>query len=71
MFSKKSLLLFTLVTTAQFGLAQSLPNTQIKYLDIPSSIKIDGKANEWNNQFQAFNHNTNIFYSIANAPKSP
>lgn len=55
------LLLFSLAATAQ-----KLPNIQQGSLYAPANIKIDGKTTEWNNQFQAYNHATDIFYTISN-----
>ena len=52
-----------------FGLssyAQKLPNVQKVSLRAPNNIKIDAKITEWGNQFQAYNHATDIFYTIAN-----
>ena len=46
--------------------AQKLPNVQVKGIRAPDNIKIDGKAIEWNNQFQAYNKATNLFYTISN-----
>ncbi len=46
--------------------AQKLPNKQEVSLRAPADIKIDGNAIEWNNQFQAYNRATEIFYTIAN-----
>jgi hypothetical protein len=46
--------------------AQKLPNTQVASLRAPTNIKVDGKASEWGNQFQANNKTTEIFYTIAN-----
>src|ERR1700761_303273 len=46
--------------------AQKLPNVQTASLRAPANMKIDGKATEWNNQFQAYNHATDIFYTISN-----
>jgi len=46
--------------------AQKLPNKQEVSLRAPADIKIDGQATEWNNQYQAYNKNTEIFYTIAN-----
>jgi hypothetical protein len=46
--------------------AQKLPNIQQTNLRAPAEIKIDGKATEWDNKFQAYNHATDIFYSISN-----
>ncbi len=46
--------------------AQKLPNKQEVSLWAPTNIKIDGKAIEWNNKFQAYNHATDIFYTLAN-----
>jgi len=46
--------------------AQKLPNVQLTNLRAPAAIKIDGKAAEWNNQFQAYNRATDIFYTLSN-----
>lgn len=43
-----------------------LPEKQQISLRAPAKVKIDGRANEWNNDFHAYNHTTDIFYSIAN-----
>ncbi|MDB5024864.1 MAG: hypothetical protein JWP78_2619 [Mucilaginibacter sp.] len=53
-----------------FIYAQKLPNVQQKSLLAPQEIKIDGKATEWNNQFQAYNHAADIFYTISNDDKN-
>lgn len=57
-------LLQLLITSVCPG--QKLPNKQVISLIAPVNIKIDGKANEWNNKFQAYNTATNIFYTISN-----
>jgi hypothetical protein len=54
-------LLFTLATSAQ-----KLPHIQQVSVHAPADIKIDGKATEWNNRFQAYNTNNQLFYTIAN-----
>jgi len=47
--------------------AQKLPNVQPSTgLRAPATIKVDGKANEWDATFQAYNHATDIYYSMAN-----
>jgi len=46
--------------------AQTLPKVQEASLRAPDNIKIDGKPTEWNNQFQAYNTATDLFYTIAN-----
>lgn len=46
--------------------AQKLPTIQATGLRLPAGNKIDGKATEWNNQFQAYNKTTGIFYTLAN-----
>lgn len=46
--------------------AQKLPNKQQVSLRAPTNIKVDGKATEWDNKFQAYNTATDIFYTIAN-----
>ncbi len=61
---KKTLWVLLLFTAP--AIAQKLPNVQTASLRAPANIKIDGKATEWNNQFQAYNSATDIFYTIAN-----
>jgi len=56
--------IITLATNA--AIAQKLPTTQQVSLRAPDKLKIDGKATEWNNQLQAYNKATDIFYTIAN-----
>ncbi len=46
--------------------AQNLPNVQKNSLRAPATIKIDGKAKEWDGQYQAYNKITEVFYRIAN-----
>jgi hypothetical protein len=46
--------------------AQKLPNKQIVSLRAPVNIKIDGKTNEWNDLLQAYNHATEVFYTLSN-----
>jgi len=46
--------------------AQHLPEKQTTSIRAPSTVKIDGKADEWPEQLQAYNHATNIYYTIAN-----
>jgi hypothetical protein len=49
-----------------FIYAQKLPNIQQISLRAPVDIKTDGKASEWNNIFQAYNHTIDIFYTLSN-----
>src|SRR5476651_1199450 len=46
--------------------AQKLPNVQQTSLRAPANIKIDGKTTEWDNQFQAYNRATDVFYTLSN-----
>ncbi len=48
------------------AIAQKLPNVQTASLRVPANVKIDGKAVEWNNQFQAYNKATGLFYTMCN-----
>jgi len=45
--------------------AQKLPNKQEVSLHAPVNVKIDGNAAEWG-ALQAYNNNTDIFYTLAN-----
>ena len=46
--------------------AQKLPNVQPAGIYAPADVKVDGKATEWNNQLQAYNKSTAVFYTMAN-----
>jgi hypothetical protein len=46
--------------------AQKLPNIQNSGFRAPVNVKVDGKATEWGNQFQAYNKGAQVFYTIAN-----
>lgn len=46
--------------------AQKLPKVQQVSLHAPANVKIDGKATEWGNQFEAFNPTSRVFYTLAN-----
>src|SRR6187402_1229772 len=54
-------LLFTITATAQ-----KLPGKQKISLRAPGNIKIDGKADEWDNKLQAYNNATETSYTISN-----
>jgi hypothetical protein len=49
--------------------SQKLPNKQETSVRAPSNIKIDGKSTEWNDQFQAYNKATDIYYTLSNDDK--
>ena len=55
--------------TANLTLGQTLPNVQKESVWAPATILIDGKASEWNNQYQAHNNATEIDYTICNDDK--
>lgn len=46
--------------------AQKLPTIQVAGLRLPATTKIDGKTDEWNNHFQAYNKANGIYYTLAN-----
>lgn len=65
-FKKILILTFLLVLGSIVRIqAQKLPNIQQNSLRAPRNINIDGKKAEWGS-FQAYNHATDVFYSIAN-----
>jgi hypothetical protein len=64
--------LFVLAGTylfAQTADPKKLASIQVGSVLAPSPIKIDGKLNEWNGNFQAYNHNTRLLYILANDGK--
>jgi len=71
MWKFKSTRFLVQLTTALIGVttlanAQNLPNVQKNSLRAPATIKIDGKAKEWDGKYLAYNKVTEVFYSIAN-----
>jgi hypothetical protein len=58
--------LLVLLLTTGTGYAQKLPGVQQGGVFAPADIKIDGKATEWGDKFQAYNNATEIFYTVAN-----
>jgi hypothetical protein len=49
--------------------AQKLPKIQQTSFRAPLNIRIDGKLNEWDNQFKAYNTATEVFYTLSNDDK--
>ena len=49
--------------------AQKLPGVQQASVKAPANIKIDGKADEWADRFEAYNPATELWYTIANDDK--
>jgi hypothetical protein len=47
--------------------AQKLPKVQTASVAAPANIKVDGKATEWGNKFQAFNRTTEVYYTLSNS----
>lgn len=64
--TKYLLILFTCILTTKAVQAQKLPNVQKASVWAPDKIKIDGKADEWNDQYQAHNNATDIYYTLSN-----
>jgi len=62
---KITLLLLSVLAFANAN-AQKLPGKQETSVRIPANVKIDGKATEWNNKFQADNGTADLLYTIAN-----
>jgi len=62
-----SAFLIILITIIPFAVnAQKLPAVQQVSVYTPTSIKVDGKATEWDDKFQAYNRATDIFYTLSN-----
>jgi len=49
--------------------AQKLSNTQKQSIHAPAKVKIDGRANEWGDHLQAYNHAIQVDYTVANDDK--
>ncbi len=61
-----AIILSTALLVTASAIAQKLPGVQEVSVRAPANIKVDGKLTEWNNQFQAYNKATEIFYTISN-----
>lgn len=46
--------------------AQKLPAVQEASVTAPANVKVDAKLGEWENNFQALNKTTDIYYTMAN-----
>lgn len=46
--------------------AQKLPAVQEASVAAPANVKVDAKLGEWNDNFQALNKTTDIYYTMAN-----
>jgi hypothetical protein len=54
--------------TLAFG--QKLPKVQTSSVRAPANIRIDGKTTEWNDQFQAHNLGSHMYYTLSNDDKN-
>src|SRR6185437_6410480 len=68
---KKLVLIHTLIYAAGLGaFAQShLKTVQVTSVWAPANVRIDGKLNEWEDNFQAYNKSTRLFYTLSNNEK--
>ncbi|HEY9535280.1 MAG TPA: hypothetical protein VIQ77_12135 [Mucilaginibacter sp.] len=65
--------LFVLACTCVFAQdveSKKLNSVQIGSVLAPEKVKIDGKLNEWNNDFKAYNRSTRILYILSNDEKN-
>lgn len=67
------MVLFTLSCARVF--AQDADNKKLNTVQMgsvlaPEKVKIDGKLNEWNNGFKAYNRNTRLLYILSNDDKN-
>lgn len=61
-----SVLVILLVNISFTAKAQKLPQIQQTGKLAPADIKIDGKTMEWKDEFQAYNMNNRIYYTLSN-----
>jgi hypothetical protein len=57
---------FFLLLTVGAVSAQKPPNQQRSSVRAPANIKMDGRASEWDNKFQAYSNNTQFYYTVSN-----
>ncbi len=68
--SLQATLTLLLIFATIFTQAQKINNIQTISLLAPEKVKIDGKFNEWNDTFQAYNKTTKIWYTLSNDDKN-
>jgi hypothetical protein len=68
--SARQWLCIVLLFVCTIAAAQKLPSEQKASVRPPANIKIDGKANEWDNKFQAYSNHTQFFYTLSNDEKN-
>ena len=59
------LIFFAFLTVSTFA-QNRLPNVQLNSVRLPDGFKLDRKVSVWPDTMQAFNHNNNIYYTLAN-----
>ncbi len=62
----KAILFYIVIIFCSVSITQKLPNIQKKSVRTPLNVRVDGKALEWENKFQAYNKSTNVFYTLSN-----
>ncbi len=67
---KRTCLILLLSFFLTNAFAQKLPDVQTGAMAAPSTVKVDGKALEWNDTFAAENKRTEVFYTLANDDKN-
>jgi hypothetical protein len=68
----KKLIIFhvlLLLTGLKIFAQAHLKNVQVTSVWAPANVKIDGKINEWEDNFQAYNKSTKLFYTLSNNEK--
>ncbi len=63
---RKLLSVLLVLTAFSSAYPQKLPKVQTVSVRAPATIKIDGKATEWNDKLQAYNTAAGLFYTISN-----
>lgn len=69
MSSKKITFTFIIQLLVLAAYSQNLPKIQQTSLRAPANVKIDGKAADWGDKFEAKNPTTELLYTIANDDK--
>ena len=69
-FTKTALNTFCLIASS-LTIAQAQKLSDVQEVSVwASAVKVDGKHNEWENNFKATNKSTNLTYTLANDAKN-
>lgn len=63
------LIVLLMLSTLKMVAQSHLKDVQVTSVWAPADVKVDGRINEWEDHFQAYNKSTRLFYTVSNNDK--